>query len=254
ATRPKGALKDEAKGSLQKSQRLWNEAKDLENIVKENGDNLGVQQLRLKGADAKNKDLLKGLNENLAMLRAIPNDTAAKLQVTKQKAGKANDTALEVLARLKDMNQNLMGLNRNYSKLKDDINKANNLIRDPEKNIHAAGAKVKDLEDEAERLLEKLKPIRELQDNLRKNISQIKELINQARKQANSIKVSVSSGGDCIRTYRPDIKKGRYNTIILNVKTLAADNLLFYLGSAKFVSNETCARASRGNVKVAFLH
>ncbi|MCJ8749868.1 hypothetical protein PDJAM_G00192550 [Pangasius djambal] len=235
ATGPKGALKDEAKGSVQKSQRLWNEAKNLENVVKENGDSLGVLQLRLKGADAKNKDLLKGLNENLAMLRAIPNDTAAKLQATKQKAGKANDTAREVLDRLKDMNQNLMGLNRNYSKLKDDINKANNLIQDPEKNIHAAGAKVKDLEDEAERLLEKLKPIRELQDNLRKNISQIKELINQARKQANSIKVSVSSGGDCIRTYRPDIKKGRYNTIILNVKTLAADNLLFYLGSAKFV-------------------
>ncbi|XP_060769556.1 laminin subunit alpha-2 [Neoarius graeffei] len=235
ATGPKGALKDEAKGSVQKSQRLWNEAKNLENVVKENGNNLGVLQLRLKGADAKNKDLLKGLNENLAMLRAIPNDTAAKLQATKQKAGKANDTAREVLARLKDMNQNLMGLNRNYSKLKDDINKANNLIQDPEKNIHAAGAKVKDLEDEAERLLEKLKPIRELQDNLRKNISQIKELINQARKQANSIKVSVSSGGDCIRTYRPVIKKGRYNAIILNVKTLAADNLLFYLGSAKFV-------------------
>lgn len=64
----------------------------------------------------------------------LASDTAAKLQVTKQKAGKANDTALEVLARLKDMNQNLMGLNRNYSKLKDDINKANNLIRDPEKN------------------------------------------------------------------------------------------------------------------------
>ncbi|XP_058247538.1 laminin subunit alpha-2 isoform X3 [Hemibagrus wyckioides] len=235
ATGPKGALKDEAKGSVQKSQRLWNEAKNLENVVKENGDNLGVLQLRLKGADAKNKDLLKGLNENLAMLRAIPNDTAAKLQATKQKAGNANGTALEVLARLKDMNQNLMGLNRNYSKLKDDINKANNLIQDPEKNIHAAGAKVKDLEDEAERLLEKLKPIQELQDNLRKNISQIKELINQARKQANSIKVSVASRGDCIRTYRPDIKKGRYNTIILNVKTLAADNLLFYLGSAKFV-------------------
>uniref|UniRef100_A0A8B9LS25 Basement membrane-specific heparan sulfate proteoglycan core protein n=1 Tax=Astyanax mexicanus TaxID=7994 RepID=A0A8B9LS25_ASTMX len=101
--------------------------------------------------------------------------------------------------------------------------------------VHAAGAKVKDLEDEADRLLEKLKPIQQLQDNLRKNISQIKELINQARKQANSIKVSVSSGGDCIRAYRPDIKKGRYNTIILNVKTVAADNLLFYLGSAQYV-------------------
>lgn len=50
------------------------------------------------------------------------------------------------------------------------------------------------------------------------------------------IKVSVSSGGNCIRTYRPEIKKGTYNTIIVNVKTVVADNLLFYLGSAKFVS------------------
>lgn len=50
------------------------------------------------------------------------------------------------------------------------------------------------------------------------------------------IKVSVSSGGDCIRTYKPEIKKGSYNNIIINVKTPVADNLLFYLGSAKFVS------------------
>lgn len=48
--------------------------------------------------------------------------------------------------------------------------------------------------------------------------------------------MSVSSGGNCIRTYRPEIKKGTYNTVIVNVKTLVADNLLFYLGSAKFVS------------------
>uniref|UniRef100_A0A8C5D3E4 Basement membrane-specific heparan sulfate proteoglycan core protein n=1 Tax=Gadus morhua TaxID=8049 RepID=A0A8C5D3E4_GADMO len=101
--------------------------------------------------------------------------------------------------------------------------------------VHAAGAKVKDLEDEADRLLEKLQPIKRLQDNLRRNISQIKELINQARKQANSIKVSVSSGGDCLRSYRPDIRKGRYNTIVLHVKTTTPDNLLFYLGSAKYV-------------------
>uniref|UniRef100_A0A3Q3L5T1 Laminin subunit alpha-2 n=1 Tax=Mastacembelus armatus TaxID=205130 RepID=A0A3Q3L5T1_9TELE len=101
--------------------------------------------------------------------------------------------------------------------------------------VHAAGCKVKDLEDEADRLLEKLQPIKKLQDNLRRNISQIKELINQARKQANSIKVSVSSGGDCLRSYRPDIRKGRYNTIILHVKTTTPDNLLFYLGSAKYV-------------------
>uniref|UniRef100_A0A8C8SQH7 Laminin subunit alpha 2 n=1 Tax=Pelusios castaneus TaxID=367368 RepID=A0A8C8SQH7_9SAUR len=97
-----------------------------------------------------------------------------------------------------------------------------------------ADATVKTLEKEADRLLDKLKPVKELQDNLGKNISRIKELINQARKQANSIKVSVSSGGDCIRTYRPEIKKGSYNTVIVNVKTVVADNLLFYLGSAKF--------------------
>uniref|UniRef100_A0AAX7TVN3 Laminin subunit alpha 2 n=1 Tax=Astatotilapia calliptera TaxID=8154 RepID=A0AAX7TVN3_ASTCA len=104
--------------------------------------------------------------------------------------------------------------------------------------VHAAGAKVKDLEDEADRLLEKLQPIKKLQDNLRRNISQIKELINQARKQANSIKVSVSSGGDCLRSYRPDIRKGRYNTIILHVKTTTPDNLLLYLGSVDFLALE----------------
>ncbi|KAH0622296.1 hypothetical protein JD844_024475 [Phrynosoma platyrhinos] len=82
--------------------------------------------------------------------------------------------------------------------------------------------------------MDKLKPIKQLQDNLGKNISHIKDLINQARKQANSIKVSVASGGNCIRTYRPEIKKGSYNTVILNVKTTTADNLLFYLGSNKF--------------------
>lgn len=50
------------------------------------------------------------------------------------------------------------------------------------------------------------------------------------------IKVSVSSGGDCLRSYRPDIRKGRYNTITLHVKTTVPDNLLLYLGSAKYVS------------------
>lgn len=54
------------------------------------------------------------------------------------------------------------------------------------------------------------------------------------------IKVSVSSGGDCLRSYRPDIRKGRYNTITLHVKTTTPDNLLFYLGSAKFVSSSLC--------------
>ncbi|XP_076872711.1 LOW QUALITY PROTEIN: laminin subunit alpha-2 [Brachyhypopomus gauderio] len=235
AAGPRGPLKDNARSSLQKSQHLLNEASKLSRDAQENADNLGVLRLRLKGADDKNKDLLRGLNETMEILLAFPNDTAAKIQATKQKANEANSTALDVLERLRDMNLNLMGLKRNYSRLQDDVKKANNLIQDPEKNIHAAGAKVRDLEDEADRLLEKLKPIQELQENLRKNISQIKELINQARKQANSIKVSVSSGGDCIRTYQPDIKKGRYNTIVLNVKTVAADNLLFYLGSAQYV-------------------
>ncbi|XP_071006528.1 laminin subunit alpha-2 isoform X1 [Oncorhynchus clarkii lewisi] len=235
ASGPKGSLKDNAKNSVRKSAQLWNEAKQLENDVKENAESVGSLQARVKAGGLKNKGLLKDLDDTLRKLNAIPNDTAAKLQATKAKAGDANDTANDVLARLRDMNLSLMGLKKNYSKLEDDVNKANNMIQDPEKNIHAAGAKVKDLEDEADRLLDKLKPIKELQDNLKRNISQIKELINQARKQANSIKVSVSSGGDCIRAYRPEIKKGRYNTITVNVKTTSPDNLLFYLGSAKYI-------------------
>ncbi|XP_049913534.1 laminin subunit alpha-2 isoform X1 [Epinephelus moara] len=232
---PEAPVKEAAEGALQKSNRLLNQAKQLQNDVKENADGVAGLKGRVKAARDKTKDLLKAVNGTMATLNAIPNDTAAKLAATKAVAADANATAIDVLERLGELNLHLYGLQRNYSDLEDTVNVANQMIQDPEKNIHAAGAKVKDLEDEADRLLEKLQPIKKLQDNLRRNISQIKELINQARKQANSIKVSVSSGGDCLRSYRPDIRKGRYNTIILHVKTTTPDNLLFYLGSAKYV-------------------
>ncbi|NWS67194.1 LAMA2 protein, partial [Crotophaga sulcirostris] len=231
---PQGSLKDGAKSSLQKSFRVLNEAKTLENDVKEKGDNLDSMRNRLQDADEKNSILLRALNETLGKLSAISNDTAIKVQAAKDKARQANDTANDVLAQIKDLNQNLLGLRNNYSKLADDVVKTNAVVKDPIKNIADADSSIRTLEKEADRLLDKIKPIKQLQDNLGKNISQIKELINQARKQANSIKVSVSSGGNCIRTYRPEIKKGTYNTIIVNVKTVVADNLLFYLGSVKF--------------------
>ncbi|XP_050927753.1 LOW QUALITY PROTEIN: laminin subunit alpha-2 [Lates calcarifer] len=232
---PEVPVKEAAQGALQKSHRLLNQAKQLQNDVKENADSVAGLKGRVKAARDKTKDLLKTVNGTMATLSAIPNDTAAKIAATKVVATDANATAIDVLERLGDLNLRLRGLQQNYSELEDTVNAANQMIQDPEKNIHAAGAKVKDLEDEADRLLEKLQPIKKLQDNLKRNISQIKELINQARKQANSIKVSVSSGGDCLRSYRPDIRKGRYNTIVLHVKTTTPDNLLFYLGSAKYV-------------------
>uniref|UniRef100_A0AAQ4RFF4 Basement membrane-specific heparan sulfate proteoglycan core protein n=1 Tax=Gasterosteus aculeatus aculeatus TaxID=481459 RepID=A0AAQ4RFF4_GASAC len=230
-----GRVKEAARGALQKSHRLLNQAKQLQNDVKENTDSVAGLKGRVKAARDKAKDLLKAVNGTMATLNAIPDDTSAKLAATKAVAADANATAIDVLDRLGDLNLQLRGLQSNYTELEDNVKAANQMIRDPEKNIHAAGAKVKVLEDEADRLLEKLEPIKKLQDNLRRNISQIKELINQARKQANSIKVSVSSGGDCLRSYRPDIRKGRYNTIILNVKTTTPDNLLFYLGSVQYV-------------------
>ncbi|XP_023808537.1 laminin subunit alpha-2 isoform X2 [Oryzias latipes] len=230
-------VKEAAKSALQKSQVLLNKAKQLENDLRENADSMEGLKGRVKAAKDKSKDLLKAVNGTIATLNAIPNDTSAKLAATKAVAADANATAIDVLERLGELNLRLGGLQLNYSQLDDTVSAANQMIQDPEKNtiIHAAGAKVKELEDEADRLLEKLQPIKMMQDNLRRNISQIKELINQARKQANSIKVSVSSGGDCLRSYRPDIRKGRYNTIILHVKTTTPDNLLFYLGSAKYV-------------------
>ncbi|XP_069370850.1 laminin subunit alpha-2 isoform X9 [Paralichthys olivaceus] len=232
---PEVPMKEAAQGALQKSERLLNQAKQLQNDVTENADSVSGLKDRVKAARDKTKDLLRAVNGTMETLNAIPNDTAAKLAATKAVAADANATAIDVLERLGDLNLRIHGLQGNYSELEDTVNAANQMIQDPEKNIHAAGAKVKDLEDEADRLLEKLQPIKQLQDNLKRNISQIKELINQARKQANSIKVSVSSGGDCLRSYRPEIRKGRYNTIILHVKTTTPDNLLFYLGSAKYV-------------------
>ncbi|XP_045150594.1 laminin subunit alpha-2 isoform X3 [Echinops telfairi] len=237
ATHPRGLLKEGAKGSLQKSFRILNEVKKLANNVKNNADELNDLTNRIESADGRNGDLLKALNDTLGKLSAIPSDTATKLQAVKDKAREANDIAKDVLAEIKDLHQNLDGLKKNYNKLADSVAQTNAVVQDPSKNkiIADADATVKTLEREADRLIDKLKPIKELEDHLKKNISEIKELINQARKQANSIKVSVSSGGDCIRTYKPEIKKGSYNNIIVNVKTMVADNLLFYLGSAKFI-------------------
>ncbi|XP_066470578.1 laminin subunit alpha-2 isoform X3 [Tiliqua scincoides] len=234
ASGPEGSLKDGAKSALQKSLRVLNDANRQANDIKDNGNNLKDMQNRLQDAEGKNADLLRTLNNTMGKLSAIPNDTAAKVQAVKDKAKQANDTANDVLARIRDLNKNLLGLKDNYRKLADDVAKTNDVLKDPTRNIADADDTVENLEKEANRLMDKLKPIKQLQDNLGKNISQIKELINQARKQANSIKVSVSSGGSCIRTYRPEIKKGNYNTVILNVKTTVADNLLFYLGSNRF--------------------
>ncbi|XP_076784087.1 laminin subunit alpha-2 isoform X1 [Arvicanthis niloticus] len=235
ATSPQGLLKEDAKGSLQKSFRILNEAKKLANDVKENHNDLNDLKTRLEAADLRNSGLLGAINGTMDKLSAIPNDTAAKLQAVKEKAREANDTAKAVLVQVKDLHQNLDGLKQNYHKLADSVAKTNAVVKDPSKNIADAGATVRNLEQEADRLIDKFKPIKELEDNLKKNISEIKELINQARKQANSIKVSVSSGGDCIRTYKPEIKKGSYNNIVVHVKTTVSDNLLFYLGSAKFI-------------------
>ncbi|XP_053447622.1 laminin subunit alpha-2 isoform X1 [Nycticebus coucang] len=237
AAGPQGLLKERAKGSLQKSFGVLNEAKKLAKDVKENDDHLNGLKARLENAEIRNEDLLRALNDTLRKLSAIPNDTAAKLQTIKDKAREANDTAKDVLAQVRELHQDLDGLRKNYNKLADSVAQTNAVVKDPSRNskIADAGATVKNLEQEADRLIDKLKPMKELEDNLKKNISEIKELINQARKQANSIKVSVSSGGDCIRTYKPEIKKGSYNNIIVNVKTGVADNLLFYLGSAKFI-------------------
>ncbi|XP_059501382.1 laminin subunit alpha-2 isoform X2 [Stegostoma tigrinum] len=234
ASGPDGSLKETAKSSLQKSFRQLNEGKRLGTDVKEKGDDLNNLQNRLNDGTTKNKNLLKALNDTLAKLHAIPKDVSAKIQAAKDKAKQANDTANAVLAEIKDLNQNLLGLQDNCSKLKDDVAKANAAINTPAKTIADADMKVKELEDKADKLMDKLKPIKNLQDTLGRNISHIKDLINQARKHANSIKVSVSSGGDCIRTYRPDIKKGTYNSIVLNVKTSELENLLFYLGSARY--------------------
>ncbi|XP_063773402.1 laminin subunit alpha-2 isoform X3 [Pseudophryne corroboree] len=233
-TGPQGSLKDEAKSAIQKSFRVHTDAKRQSQDLQENENDLDAMKNRLLNADEKNQNLVKALNDTFGKLAAIPSDTMVKIQTAKDKAKQANDTANDVLARIKDLNLNLLGLKQNYSALKEDVAKTNAVVKDPVENVTDADDSVKHLEKEADRLLDKLKPIKELQDNLGKNISQIKELINQARKQANSIKVSVSSGGDCIRTYKPDIKKGRYHTIILNVKTDTPDNLLFFLGSNKF--------------------
>lgn len=64
----------------------------------------------------------------------LPTDTAIKVQAAKDKARQANNSANDVLAQIKDLNQNLLGLRNNYSKLADDVAKTNAVVKDPIKN------------------------------------------------------------------------------------------------------------------------
>lgn len=64
----------------------------------------------------------------------LSTDTAIKVQAAKDKARQANDTANDVLAQIKDLNQNLLGLRNNYSKLADDVAKTNAVVKDPIEN------------------------------------------------------------------------------------------------------------------------
>lgn len=65
---------------------------------------------------------------------AFLTDTSAKLAATKAVAADANATAVDVLERLADLNLRLGGLQLNCSDLKNDVNAANRMIQDPEKN------------------------------------------------------------------------------------------------------------------------
>lgn len=56
------------------------------------------------------------------------------MQAVKDKARQANDTANDVLARIRDLNKNLLGVKDNYKKLADDVTKTNAAVKDPSKN------------------------------------------------------------------------------------------------------------------------
>ena len=66
--------------------------------------------------------------------RLLLTDTASKLQAAKDKARQANDTAKDVLAQIKDLHQNLDGLEKNYKQLADSVAKTNAVVKDPSKN------------------------------------------------------------------------------------------------------------------------
>lgn len=61
-------------------------------------------------------------------------DTATLLAATKAVAVEANATAIDVLERLGNLNLQLRVIQTNYSELEDNVNAANQLIQDPEKN------------------------------------------------------------------------------------------------------------------------
>ncbi|XP_072008302.1 laminin subunit alpha-1 [Engystomops pustulosus] len=226
-----GSLGSTSQNSINFSSKLLDESKNLSRNTEGLVSHMKSLKTKVDNIQKRTRAFTGQINEQLRVLRTLPNDTSAKLQDAKDLALSANASAAGTLRHIINFSQKLTNATTTLSRVNDTLQKTNELLIHSSKTAVTAESRIKEVETQANILLARLKPLKLLEENLSRNLSEIKELINQARKQAASIKVAVSADRDCVRSYHPEIRSTNFNTLTLNVKTNEPDNLLFYLGS-----------------------
>ncbi|XP_077592476.1 laminin subunit alpha-1 [Stigmatopora nigra] len=150
--------------------------------------------------------------------------------VAGSEAALAQSGVREALERLSALENQLSHSRRALEKTNASVAETERLMTRTHLNADQARRTLEEAELGTRHLSEKIKPMSWLGESLSRNLSHIRELIYQARRQAASIKVAVRADGDCVRSYRPQIQSGNFNTLTLTLKTKSPDNLLFYLG------------------------
>ncbi|KAM6900446.1 laminin subunit alpha-1 [Xenentodon cancila] len=170
-------------------------------------------------------------SEECRHISAVAKGSSVLLQLAQVQTGAARSGLQEVqqrLQRLKEQVQHSSSVVENTNKT---VRETNWLMSHTHSAANEVQRKLEEAEHRAQHLMEKIKPLNMLGEMLSRNLSDIRELIDQARRQAASIKVAVQADGDCIRSYRPQIRSSNFNTLSLTLRTSSPDNLLFYLGS-----------------------
>ncbi|CAL8344638.1 unnamed protein product [Merluccius merluccius] len=184
-------LSKKAKDLKTNGAKLLKEAKDAQKDLKAAEDNLTAQNNRLKNADKKKtaleKDLLKAQTE-LDNIKRV--DIGDMIDEAKRKASTANNVAGKTMDRLKEIQNELKGINVTATdpNLDSDLDDVDKSVKDLLNIIPSLEDKL----SEVENLTSQVSPV----SNITENIKKIKELIEQARDAANRILVPIKFMGN----------------------------------------------------------
>ncbi|XP_043543539.1 laminin subunit alpha-3-like [Chiloscyllium plagiosum] len=174
-----------------KSDDIFSTTNGLNSNFKDVSSKLRDATNRLNNAKSKKNELQPGLAPLQAKIQQINRDDVGEtLDMAKDAAKEANDTANRVMSKLQPIINDIKNLNRSSENI-ENATAINIALREAENSV-------KNLTNTLPDLVKKLKDLSQIQpvNNISKNIGRIRELIDQAREAANKINVAMKFNGN----------------------------------------------------------